>query len=252
MENKQKIGIGLNILVFAIMATALLVVGPIEQNLIYHNFADNHTHWHIPNTLDVLSNIPFTIVGLLGFIAMAKGNLQIMQSNKMAYFFLFLGSFTVGFGSGYYHLEPNNASLVWDRIPMTLSFMGIYSIILSEYISDKLGRLSLWPLILLGVFSVLYWYYTETIGAGDLRLYVIVQFFPILSLPIILLFFKPKFTYTSGYWILIVAYLIAKVFETFDYQFFDLLGVSGHSIKHVIAAIGLYFLILAYKKRTVI
>lgn len=43
---------------------------------------------------------------------------------------------------------------------------------------------------------------------------------------------------------------MAKVFEYFDEAIFNLLPLlSGHSIKHVIAAVGIFMLLKAYRNR---
>ena len=250
---KQNIGIGLIITVFIAVISSFIFVDPISQNLSYHNFSDSEGFRYLPNTLNVISNIPFICVGAIGLAALFnrnKSTLNILTGNKLSYIFLFAGSVLVGFGSGYYHLNPTNESLVWDRIPMTIAFMALYSIILSEFVSPKIGKLSLIPLLVIGVFSVLYWWFSERYGVGDLRLYAVVQFFPVITIPIILLCFNPKYSHCIGYWVLILTYIGAKLFETFDYQIHNFLGViSGHSIKHVLPALGLYYLIVTYKKR---
>lgn len=249
----KNIGTGLIIATFSAVIIVCFLIDPIAQDLNYHNFSDIKGFSYLPNALNVLSNIPFILVGTIGLIAMnkqGKHSLNILSSNKLSYFFLFLGSVLVGFGSGYYHFNPSNETLVWDRIPMTIAFMGLYSIIISEFVSEKVGRLSLIPLIILGVFSVLYWWFTEAGGAGDLRFYAIVQFVPILIIPLMLIFYRSTFNDTNGYWILILTYVGAKVFETFDHQIHGYMGViSGHSIKHIVPALGLYYLIIRYKKR---
>ena len=204
-----------------------------------------------PSILNVLSNLPFILVGLLGLHRLTRINsLNIVSENKLAYMALFFGTTLVTFGSGYYHLWPDNQTLVWDRLPMTIAFMGLFSIVISEYISTRLGKILLIPLLALGLLSVFYWHLTEANGQGDLRFYAFVQFFPILAIPIILLTFKSSFSQTSGYWWLLVAYIAAKVFEHFDTEIHSLLVVvSGHSIKHVAAAIGVYILLRSYESR---
>jgi len=162
----------------------------------------------------------------------------------------FLGVSLVAFGSGYYHLSPNNESLLWDRLPMTLAFMALFSIIIAEFTSSRLGNFSLWPLVFFGAFSVLYWHSTESGGEGDLRFYILVQFLPLLVIPLILLFFKSGFTGVSGYWYLLVAYVAGKAFEYFDGVVYNMLIIlSGHSIKHLVAALGVALLLRAYNNR---
>lgn len=250
---KTKVGIILMVLAFVTVVIVMLLNDPISQDLSYHEFSDTSTFVLLPNTLNVISNIPFIIVGFLGLLSLlgiSQSPLHILHTNKYSYFALFTGLILVGFGSGYYHLNPNNETLVWDRIPMTIAFMGLYAIIISEYISEKLGKLLLVPLLVAGICSVLYWWFSEMNGAGDLRYYAMVQFFPILTIPIILLSFNGKYSHASGYWVLILAYVGAKVFETFDYQIHQLIGgISGHSIKHVLPAFGVYYLITTYRKR---
>ena len=248
----EKIGTLLISAVCIFVIVAFFILDPIAQDSNYHNFSDIKSYLSIPNTLNVLSNIPFLLVGLIGLIGLRRGagSLNIVNSIKLSYFFLFLGAALVGVGSSYYHFNPTNETLVWDRIPMTIAFMALYSIIISEFISDKIGKLLLLPLLLLGIFSVLYWSYTESQGVGDLRYYAVIQFFPILTIPLMLIFFKSKYNCVGGYWLLLLTYIAAKLFETFDYQIHNYLGlISGHSIKHVLSAFGLYILLCTYEKR---
>lgn len=249
----RKIVIGqLLITTTALIAVAVaLMQAPLTQDLRYHSFSDTRTLLAIPNLLNVASNLPFLIVGLHGLYKLTrKPGLRIIESNRLAYITLFLGTALVALGSGYYHLWPDNNTLVWDRLPMTIAFMALFAIVLSEFISEKLGKTVLLPFLGLGLASVVYWYVTESAGVGDLRYYVIVQFFPMLTIPIILICYESKFTHTTAYWLLLGAYLLAKVTEHFDAAIFDLLGVvSGHSIKHIAAALGLYLLLKAYEQR---
>jgi len=252
----EKVGSYLIGAIFIAVIAIFFLVAPVGQDLGYHNFSDGNGFSYLPNTLNVLSNIPFFLVGLTGLVAMNRGgkqSLKLIDNNRLPYFFLFAGAVLVGVGSSYYHLIPNNETLVWDRIPMTIAFMGLYSVIISEFISVRLGKLAIIPLIVIGICSVLYWWFTEIDGVGDLRFYAVIQFFPVLTIPIILIFFRSKFDYVRGYWVLIATYVGAKIFETLDHQIHNLLIIiSGHSIKHVLPAIGLYYLVASYKKRTAI
>lgn len=248
-SEKEKTGVFLIIFFGIISASCLFMIPPIAQDKIYHLFSDTNIFFSIPNTLNVTSNLPFLIVGYLGVIEILKNkNLNIVYENKHAYITLFLGAALVSFGSGYYHLFPNNDTLVWDRLPMTIAFMGLASIITSEFISIKLGKIILLPLVLFGLASVVYWDITEMHGMGDLRPYIFVQFFPIIAIPIVLCLFTSAFNKTSHYWWLLLSYIFAKLFEHFDQYLHEMLIViSGHSLKHIAAAIGLYILIKGYK-----
>ncbi|WP_297765937.1 ceramidase domain-containing protein [uncultured Muriicola sp.] len=248
---KDKIGL-VAILVVSILAVVVVFFqDSIAQDLNYHLFHDERTFFGIPNFWNVISNLPFLFVGLWGGQWVVKATQHnLLRELKLAYFFLFLGISLVAVGSGYYHLWPNNVTLVWDRMPMTIAFMSLFSVVIGEFISVRFSQLLLFPLLIFGILSVIYWHITEGQGEGDLRLYVLVQFLPMLIIPMILLLFKPVYTLTRGYWLLLFSYLLAKALEYFDPAMFDILPLlSGHSLKHVTAACGVFFLIRAYKHR---
>ncbi len=230
----------------------ILSLGPIPQDVSYHLFVDTREIWSIPNFWNVVTNAPFAIVGLLGLYQLrTPGKLGVLNESGTAYTLLFFGTFLIAFGSSYYHLEPNNMTLVWDRLPMTIAFMALFSIIISEFISVRSGRALLLPLILAGILSVLYWHISEIRGEGDLRLYALVQFYPMLASPVILLCFRSRCTHVQAYWWLLLTYIVAKVFEYLDGEVFDALGfISGHSLKHLTAALGIYVLLLFYQRRS--
>jgi len=218
-------------------------IAPIPQDLAYHQFSDTNRYWGIPNGLNVLSNLPFMIAGLSGLIALGRLNSEAIAGIvKTVSLLFFIGLFLTGLGSGYYHLAPSNQALIWDRLPMTIAFMAFFTFVLSMHISEGVGRTLIWPLIIIGITSVVYWAYTEAIGAGDLRFYAVIQFLPMLLIPAIVLMFPTDRYKTVYVWGVMVVYIAAKFSEQFDYQIDELLSVSGHSLKHVVAALsGLAF-----------
>jgi hypothetical protein len=250
-ENKEKLGFGLIIITALLVLGGVTNLGPIAQDISYHLFADDRTIWSIPNFWNVISNIPFVMVGLLGVYQLRNpGKLKIIGELNIAYVLLFFGTFLVGFGSGYYHLAPDNQTLVWDRLPMTIAFMSLFSIIISEFISVRSGKNLLLPLILAGILSVVYWHFSEIRDEGDLRLYLLIQFYPILAIPIMLLCFRSNCTNVSAYWWLLLTYVTAKTLEHFDTEVYNVLGfISGHSLKHIVAALGIYVLLFFYRQR---
>jgi len=222
---------------------------PIPQNPQYHQFADTATLLGIPNFWNVASNILFLIVGILGLLAhpLPPGRLPELQTPYTAFF---VGIFLTGLGSGFYHWNPNNQTLVWDRLPMTLSFMAFLCIVIGEHISIRASRRLFWPLAILGVASVLYWQKTELDGHGDLRPYAVVQFLPMLLIPLILTWMPSRFSSVGYLWLAILAYGLAKLLEHFDHGLFRLLGfLGGHPLKHIAAASGAGLVYLALSRR---
>ena len=215
---------------------ALLLLPPIPQDQGYHDFADQRTLLGVPNFWNVVSNIPFIVIGALG----------LRQSrHDPAIILLFLGILLTGFGSSYYHLDPSDRTLFWDRLPMAISFMAILAITVEERVNARAGAVLLWPLIAIGVLSLLLWRWT-----GDLRLYVWVQFFPCLALPLIFLAFPPKYSGTF-YWLIAAAlYALAKLFEFYDRAIYSAGTIlSGHTLKHLAAAAACVAVLRYFQKR---
>lgn len=231
----------------------MLFWAPIPQDPHYHQFADQRGILGIPNFFDVLSNLPFIVVGILGLTQINRRNLSGGLLPLLTHYrVFFVGVLLTGFGSGYYHLEPNNLTLVWDRLPMTIAFMAFFAALVGESISLKAGRILIWPLILLGLASVAYWYFTERTGEGDLRPYVLVQFLPILLTPYILMAFPSPFAGKRYLWLLVAFYLLAKFLEMTDKFWFDMGGhVSGHTLKHLSAAFATFWMYYALKHRKI-
>lgn len=237
---KEEIGYVSLISLAVVSILVLFTLSPIIQDKKYHNFCDSDTIFNIPNFWNVVSNLPFLIVGSIGLLKVSK-----FSESKIQYIVFFIGVFLVSIGSGYYHLNPNNDTLVWDRLPMTIAFMSLFSIVISEFIDQKKGFKLLIPALFTGVLSVIYWLVFK-----DLRIYVLVQFYPIIAMPLILIFFKSAYSLSIGYWMLSAGYLLAKIFEYYDFETQNALKVvSGHTLKHILAALGIACLLLTFIKR---
>ncbi len=237
---------------FAASVAVVLLVHPHEgwpaQDPAYHDFADGRTILGVPNFWNVVSNLPFLLTGLLGIrlCLRAKPGRQapwLEAWERTAFSVFFVGVALTCFGSSYYHLWPANATLFWDRLPMTLGFMGVLAIIIGERAHPSWGKVALWPLVVAGVLSVVYWHLSALAGSGDLRPYVLVQFYPLLLI-LVLLLFPPRYSHTASYLIVLGWYVLAKVLEALDGQVFELASgqMSGHSLKHVAAAVATYWL----------
>jgi len=237
--------------VVVVAVVVAMLFPPFPQPLGYHNFADTREIFGIPNFWDFASNLPFLVIGIFGVGLVSVGHLPGgLAELRMAYFIFFIGTALVGIGSGYYHLHPSNETLVWDRLPMTLAFAAFFCIVVGEYISTSLSSQLLWPLLLIGACSVAYWSYTERLGQGDLRPYALVQFLPIVLTLLILLMYRSPFGNSRYLWAIVGTYGVAKIAEVLDEQLFQMLaGLSGHSLKHLIASAGGGLLMLALIKR---
>jgi len=248
---RKKLG---SILIAIVTVFAVILVmqqQPIVQDSSYHQFSDQRLLLGMANFFNVFSNLAFVLVAIYGIVTLYPFTpSRYLFEIRYLYLLFYIAVALVALGSGYYHLQPDNQSLFWDRLPMTMAFMLLFAVIVAEYVSIRLAKFICWPLLAIGAFSVLYWQYSEINGISDLRIYVLVQFLPMLIIPIILVFFTKKRSATLGYWQLLVAYLLAKLCEYFDQEIYTLLGIiSGHSLKHLLAAAGIGLLIRAYQHR---
>ena len=240
------------LLLLSSVITILVVIlaPPVSQEHEYHNFADQRKILGIPHFWNVVTNLPFLVFGITGFFKIQKKDLTGVLPNLLrAYLTFFLGLVLTGLASGYYHLYPSNSTLVGDRIAITCTFMSFFVLIFGESISPKTASRLLVPLLFLGLSSVVYWNITEKLGAGDLRFYALVQFLPMLLIPLMLLFYG---SFLSGRrWILaiILVYGAAKILEMYDHQIYELIGFSGHSLKHLIASFGAYLFLKGLQVR---
>jgi hypothetical protein len=215
---------------------ALLPLPPLLQDQSYHQFADQRELFGIPNFWNVVSNLPFIAVGAVGLLRVRRDAITIV---------LFTGLFLTGFGSSYYHLNPNDGTLFWDRLPMTLCFAAILAAVVEERVDARAGAMLLRPLLAIGIFSLLLWRWTD-----DLRLYAWAQFFPFLALVLILRLFPPKYTGAS-YWVTAAAlYALAKLLEFLDEKIYSVGSIlSGHTLKHLAAAAAGFAILRLFQTR---
>ena len=249
-DNRMKIIVA----IIVISIIGVFNMDPIAQDPAYHKFADQRSIINIPNFFDVISNLAFVIVGFMGMRLIGKGRATGgLPELQAVYMTFFAGVFLTGFGSAYYHFHPDNQTLLWDRLPMTIAFMALFSAIVGEYISSRLALKLFVPLLLSGIFSVVHWYVTELNGNGDLRAYLLVQFLPVLLIPLILCLFNSKLNGDKYIWGIFGAYALSKIMELFDAPIYSQLGIlSGHSLKHLIAAFGTLVFYWALRDRRIL
>jgi len=239
-------------LVFAVLvcAAALFTAAPVPQPLDYHRFADTRAFAGIPNAWNVLSNVPFAIVGFAGIVALRHRSF-VDPVERRSYAVLFAGVLLTAFGSSWYHLAPDNDRLVWDRLPMAIGFMGLLTAIVAERVSVRAARVLLWPLVVLGCGSVLYWHWTELRGAGDLRVYLLVQFGSLIAVVLMLCLYRTVQGGTGHLVAGLTAYAGAKGLEAADRAIYGAGHVvSGHSLKHLAAAAGVACIVAMLRRRS--
>ncbi len=229
------------------MSIAELISSPLAQDPAYHVFADQRTLFGIPHFWNVVSNLAFLFVGAWGLRITSRRTDDPLYA---AWLTVFIGVFLTGLGSMWYHLEPGNESLFWDRLAMTIGFMGLVAVVLGEHVSTRLAIRLLLPLLIVGAGSVVYWIHSESIGVGDLRAYALVQFVPVIVLPLIIIV-RLRHSDLGGYlFIVFLAYAVAKAAEVYDHEVYDALRlISGHTLKHLLAAFGLLALVIGLRRR---
>ena len=229
-----------------------LLLPPIPQPPAYHNFADHRGWLGVPNFGDVVSNLPFALVGVWGLIFLfgPRGRNFSDLRERWPYAVMFAGLVLTAFGSGYYHLAPDNSRLVWDRIPIMVVFMALLTAAIAERVGVRTG-LALFPLLeVLGVASVLVWHRGELHGHGDLRLYAAMQVYAILVLLLVLLTHS-RYTRGSDFAVVVGLYILAKILEEADRVVFGLGHVvSGHTLKHLAAAAASYWILRMLQRRS--
>jgi len=232
---------------------------PVVQPQDYHAFADARAFLGVPNAADTLSNLAFLLVGATGLAFLwreraAGSSERFASSDEMRpYAVFFAGVLLTSAGSVWYHLAPDDARLVWDRLPMTIAFMSLVSAVIAERIDRRLGSALLWPLVFLGLASVVYWRWSALAGFENLRPYLAVQFGSIAVVLAISLLYRSRYTHGWVIFLLAAAYAVAKAVEVYDREIFEWGGwVSGHTLKHLAAATGIYLLLRALNQRRLV
>ena len=170
---------------------AAIIIQPISQPLEYHQFVDQRIYFGIPNFFDVTSNVFLLLAGLAGLIFLMRPQELLVHrvfvelSERWPYFIIFSCAIIACFSSIYYHLEPDNTRLAWDRIPIAIGITTLLTIMIIERIDISIGLRLLPFLIAIGVGSVIYWYWSEQKGVGNLNFYIVVQFYSPLAMILI-------------------------------------------------------------------
>jgi len=219
-------------------AAAALLLPAVPQPLDYHDFADHRGALGIDNFLDVVSNVAFLLAGLAGLFVVFSGRAHFeFPAERWPYAVFFLGILLTAAGSAWYHLSPDNETLFWDRLPMTIAFMGLVSSQVVDRISVRAGLVLLGPMLLVGMASVVHWIVTERMGAGNVLPYALLQGYAVVVLLLMAALLPSRYTRANDLYFIFGWYVLAKLLELFDAEVLAYSHlVSGHSLKHVAAA----------------
>jgi hypothetical protein len=225
-------------LVFAVLLLYLLlrwVAGPLPQWLDYHDFADTRVLGFVPRAGDVLTNLAILAAGL--WSASLRHRVCVSRDERPAFRLLVAGAILTAFGSAYYHWDPSNARLVWDRLPLALLLTAIVSLVLADRVTPAFGRAALLPVGSLAVGSVALWGLTEAFGRGDLWLYLLVRIGASIGILVLLITRRSRYTVAALVWMAVACDGLETAAEHFDWQIWRLTDgvVSGHNLKHLFA-----------------
>jgi len=231
-----------------------LLVPPIPQDPAYHRLADTRSWLGIPNALNVLSNAGFVLVGALGLAFLgdrgATARAFRTPAERWPYAVFFAGLLLTGLGSAYYHWAPGNPRLAWDRLPLAITLVGLLDAVIAERVGVRAALGLLGPLVALAALSVGYWAVGEQRGAGDLRPYALVQFYPLVAIPLMIWLLPARYTASMGLLAAAGIYALAKVPELTDGWILSTTRVvSGHTLKHLLAALAGYSVLRMLRHR---
>ncbi len=232
-------------LIVACLALVLLaLVGPaIAQPPHHHHFADQRALWGIPCALDVLSNLPFALLGFIGLGALLA--VPALGRAQRACAALFFGGLVVTAAcSAWYHGQPDDAGLAVDRLGMVFAFAGLLGLAVADRISGRAGLAVAALVLVLGPLSVQAW-----ATSGNVLAWCVLQFGG-MALMLWLATLRPLPSALGlRLGAILLIYTVAKALELGDHAVFDLTGqlVSGHTLKHAVASLAALPLIGALK-----
>lgn len=223
----------------AVVVIVTAALPPQTQNLAYHNFADTRSWLGIPRFGDVASNAAILAAGLAGLAVLRRSRERSPAVRAMQG--LFYGAIVLtAVGSAYYHWAPDSPHLLWDRLPLALVAACFPALVLADRANlSGAGRWALAFWLAYGPLSVLYWYFGDAQGAGNLWPYTLVKEVGILTCLGFLAVLPARHSGGAWYVVGLALYVLAGVTEAKDPAIYAATGfVSGHTLKHLLAALG--------------
>jgi len=226
--------IGMALVLYGVLR---FVFGPLPEDPLYHVLADTRRWGPIPRAGDVLSNLSILAAGVAGVLLWRR--VHITPRERAAYALLVAGMLLTALGSAYYHWAPSDGRLVWDRLPMTLVMAALLTFLLADRVGPAFATVALWPVVLFGVASVLWWSWTSWQGTDDLRLYLIVRIGTGVAIAFMLLLRRGRYSCAGWLWAALALDVAMTVAESLDNEIYSATGmlVSGHNVKHLLAGV---------------
>lgn len=225
------------------LIAALALSGPIAQPHDYHAFADQRVLFGLERAGDVLSNVGFLLVAAYGFMAWRRASPADPARPAYAVFLAAIG--LTALGSGWYHLAPDDARLLWDRLPIAVACAALLAGAVRDAYPSTAAAMALPLLAVFGIGSVVWWSWT-----GDLRYYLLIQGAPLVLIPVLQWQARAPMAQRTAFFIAIVLYVWAKLFEVADHAILEALDIiSGHTIKHVLATLAAFVLTRQFARR---
>ena len=223
------------LLVAAAALLAFAVWGPfLPASAHQHDFADQRGWQGLPCALDVLSNLPFAVTGVWGLVWLRRlGALRLCLATRATAALFFVGLVLTTAGSSWYHWQPDNAGLLWDRLGMSVAFAGLLGLAVVGRISPRAGLATALGLMVAAPAAVLAWAHT-----GNLTPWAVVQFGGMLVVLALACLPHRHGALVLQLGPLIAWYAAAKVMELADHSVYEATAgwVSGHTLKHLLAA----------------
>lgn len=231
--------------VFALFFALAFALPPMAQSEAYHAFADERAFFGIPRFMDVATNLGFFFAGLYGLRSTSARKDSFTPAFLWAADTFFWGVLLTSFGSAFYHWAPDSARLVWDRLPMTIAFAGACAALGAARVSQRAGFIALGLCLASGGWAVAHW-----LGAGNLTPYATMQFGGLAWIMGARLFGSANPREDFPWAALLAFYALAKLAEFLDPQIFLATHgmISGHSLKHLLAAAGALSFALAVRR----
>ena len=248
------------LLIAAVLGLLAAVFGPsVAQPAHYHAFADQRMLLGLPLAMDVLSNLPFAIAAVWGLLALrssAGRDLRITNTNmgstvitqRLLAALFFGGLLVTTLCSGYYHLAPDNPSLAIDRLGIVVAFAGLLGVAVADRVSSRAGVATATFVLALGPLSVGIW-----ADSGNLLPWVLLQGGGMLLVAVLAACTPLRSAWGLRLLPIVMIYAAAKLLEANDHAVFEATRglLSGHSLKHMVAAFAAWPVIAAiYKSST--